>query len=162
MIKKDFNLIQFRYLLRPKGFKRQTLLKKFISTVLAESDKKVNSVIYIFCSDEYLLGLNKSFLNHNTYTDILTFELSEQSQPLLAEIYISVERVKSNSIELKQDFLFELHRIIFHGLLHLVGFMDKTARQKLDMTSMEDQMLKRYFVSRENNGTNFNTFPVKR
>jgi rRNA maturation RNase YbeY len=99
---------------------------------------------YVFCSDEYLHSMNVSFLQHDDYTDIITFDLSEDSKALIeGEIYISVDRVKSNASELGVSFRQEMLRVIFHGALHLCGYGDKTKASKAIMRSMEETYLKK-------------------
>lgn len=100
---------------------------------------------YIFCSDEYLLGMNRQFLNHDTLTDIITFDMSENKDELLGEIYISAERVRENAIKFGVTYNDELHRVIFHGALHLCGFADKKEADKQQMRKMEDKCLGAYF-----------------
>ena len=98
----------------------------------------------MFCTDSYLLTLNKAFLNHNTLTDILTFTLSEKSLSIISEIYISIERVRENAVFFKTSFSHELLRVIIHGILHLCGYSDGTPRQKLKMRSKEDFYLSQF------------------
>lgn len=100
---------------------------------------------YIFCSDEYLLEKNRQFLRHDTLTDIITFDLSETDNELTGEIYISVERVAENAAKFGVAYNTELHRVIFHGALHLCGFKDKKKEDKALMTEMEDACLRKYF-----------------
>jgi rRNA maturation RNase YbeY len=130
-----------------KGKKK---LKDFISRELKKVGIQKFTVDYIFCSDEYLLDINQKFLDHDYYTDIITFPLSKGGE-LEAEIYISIDRVKENSTSLKvaprdslsQSFENELNRVIFHGILHLLGHQDKTKAQKSLMRKLEDQWLVR-------------------
>lgn len=110
-----------------------------------KKDVKDISLTYIFCTDKYLHGINQQFLNHDTYTDIITFDLSENKTELTGEIYISTERIAENAATYKRPYLEELHRIIFHGALHLCGFKDKTKAHKTAMTEAEDQCLAQYF-----------------
>lgn len=110
-----------------------------------EGIKKI-SLNYIFCSDEHLLGINQQFLQHDTFTDIITFDLSESEHEIIGEIYISVDRIKENAATFKADFNQELHRVIFHGCLHLCGFGDKKAAEKMEMTKQEDDCLAEYFA----------------
>jgi rRNA maturation RNase YbeY len=106
----------------------------------------LGSLNIIFCSDEHLLGINRDFLQHDYYTDIITFDLSPSSKaPLEAELYISVDRVKENASSLGQPFYRELHRVIFHGLLHLMGYKDKQKKDQALMREMEDRLLADYF-----------------
>ncbi|WP_338793300.1 rRNA maturation RNase YbeY [Bernardetia sp. MNP-M8] len=101
----------------------------------------VSSINYIFCDDEYLHKINMEYLNHDTYTDIITFDNSEQEQVLEADIFISVERVKENSAELKTTFQQEIHRVMVHGLLHLTGNDDHSTEDKKLMREKEDEAL---------------------
>lgn len=111
---------------------------------------RLESLNIVFCSDDYLLDINRRHLKHDYYTDIITFNLSGESDPVEGEIYISVDRVRDNAIQSGQSFTNELHRVIFHGVLHLCGFRDKSARDKAEMTRQEDAALSRYFVPRGN------------
>lgn len=110
----------------------------------AKATKKKLSLSVVFCSDEYLLNINKQFLNHDYYTDIITFPLEETEAKSVAEIYISLERVWDNAKKQKVTFDDELHRVLFHGVLHLTGLKDKTKEQKAAMTIAEDKWLKAY------------------
>jgi rRNA maturation RNase YbeY len=119
-------------------------LKVFITSIFRKEKKKLFSISYIFCSDKKLLEINRQFLKHDYYTDIITFELSG-SNSVQAEIYISVERVKENAKTLGVSFKSELHRVIFHGILHLCGYWDKKKSQKRGMREKEDFYLSSYF-----------------
>ena len=112
--------------------------------MLQEEGKEVQAINYIFCSDKYLLDLNKDHLNHDTYTDIITFELSGPKQALLADIYVSVERVRENAKIFRQPFSKELLRVMFHGALHLAGYKDKFKTDSELMRKMEDKWLLKY------------------
>lgn len=103
------------------------------------------SLTYIFCNDEYLLEINRKFLDHDTYTDIITFDLTGEGELLTGEIYISTERVAENALKFGNSYIEELHRVIFHGALHLCGFKDKSAADKKKMREMEDNCLEEYF-----------------
>ena len=148
MGEKQVGFIRFHFLVKPFFFPHRTRLKEFLYKLTHKQGKSVKTINYIFCDDAYLLSLNRSYLQHDTYTDIITFELSEAGDPLLADIYISVERVKENAREFHATFLMELHRVIFHGALHLCGFKDKTEKDVVQMRAMEELMLKQYFVPR--------------
>jgi rRNA maturation RNase YbeY len=122
-------------------------LKSFLASTAESSKRPLGSLNIIFCSDEHLLGINRDFLQHDYYTDIITFDLSASSKaPLEAELYISVDRVKENAITLGQPFYRELHRVIFHGLLHLLGYKDKQKKDQALMREMEDRLLGEYFL----------------
>jgi rRNA maturation RNase YbeY len=122
--------------------KLSAYLDELVDTKL-EGIKKVK-LNYICCSDEYLLTINKQFLDHDTLTDIITFDLSETENELIGEIYISVDRVKENATKFGVSYLNELHRVIFHGALHLCGYTDKTAADKQEMRRQEDLCLAAY------------------
>lgn len=94
-----------------------------------EKRKRIGQLDYVFCSDAYLLNINKQFLNHDTYTDIITFDYTEDAV-LGGEIYISIDRVKENALKFDVTLTEELCRVMVHGLLHLAGYKDKTAGHK--------------------------------
>jgi rRNA maturation RNase YbeY len=124
---------------------QRTRLKLFIGDLFLTEHTRLATLSYIFCSDQYLLNINQQYLNHDDYTDIITFNLSEPNQPISGEIYISVDRVKENAQLLKNTINQELHRVIFHGALHLCGFKDKKPKDKRNMTIAEDRFLQLYF-----------------
>lgn len=115
--------------------------KRWIRKVIAAEKKHLGHLNFIFCSDRYLLKLNQEYLNHNTLTDIITFDHSETDAVLEGDIFVSVERVKANATELETGFDQELHRVLIHGVLHLIGFGDKSPRQKSLMRKKEDAYL---------------------
>lgn len=129
-----------------KGFTLtdRTALKTFIVKLFRKEKKALASLNYIFVSDERLLEINKQFLQHDYYTDIITFDLSED-EATTAEIYISIDRVTDNAIMQETSFRSELHRVIFHGALHLCGYGDKKKGEKEIMRSKEDYYLNQYF-----------------
>lgn len=120
-------------------------LKLFLSDLFAAEGQGLRSLHYIFCSDAYLLEINKQFLQHDTYTDIVTFEMGEDPAITEGEIYISIDRVLENAEKFKVAVTQELHRVIFHGALHLCGFKDKSKKDAALMRSKEDEYLKKYF-----------------
>jgi len=132
---------------------RRKNLKIFLNDLFKAEGYKIGNISYIFCSDKYLIKLNKKFLNHNTLTDIITFALSEPGNEVEAEIYISIERVKYNAKQFGVSYNNELHRVIFHGALHLCGYDDKTNDQKILMRSLEDIYLTKYFFYNVSRGT---------
>ena len=111
--------------------------------VIKNEEKSLNEISYSFCSDSELLKVNKEFLNHDTLTDIITFDYSDLSG-LSGELLISTERVKENAQEFSQVFNVELRRVMVHGVLHLCGLKDKTDADKLIMTEKEDFYLSRF------------------
>jgi len=136
--------IQFHYLDVNFTFTKRRDLKRFLSKVFKKENKKLGSLSYIFCSDSYLLEINQEFLRHDFLTDIITFDLSEMSQEIEGEIYISIDRVKDNAVQLNESFVRELHRVIFHGVLHLCGYGDKTNKEVKLMRQKEDHYLNLY------------------
>ena len=123
--------------------KLSKFLKALVNTYRPEV--KQLDLTFIFCNDYYLLRINQDYLNHETFTDIITFDLSETTAQLQGEIYISSERVQENAGKFQVDYTQELHRVIFHGVLHLCGFKAKTSTQKEQMRAEEDKCLKQYF-----------------
>lgn len=108
----------------------------------AEKEKRsIDDITYIFCSDEYLLRLNHQFLKHNTLTDIITFDYSEGRKALAGEIYISIDRIADNAFKFKNPFEDELHRVMVHGVLHLIGYKDKKSVEKAMMRKKEEACL---------------------
>ena len=101
---------------------------------------EIESLTYIFSTDPFVASLNKKYLLHPTYTDILTFDYSE-GKTIVGEIYISIPRVRENARIFEQSFVRELRRVIVHGLLHILGYKDKTARQSSQMRSREEACL---------------------
>ncbi|MEC5147800.1 rRNA maturation RNase YbeY [Chitinophaga sp. 212800010-3] len=125
--------------------KEKRRLKSFLAELFAAEEQGLESLHYIFCSDAYLLEINKQFLNHDTYTDIVTFEMGEDPDVTEGEIYISVDRVVDNAEKFKVPVIQELHRVIFHGALHLCGFKDKSKKDSTLMRAKEDEYLCKYF-----------------
>ncbi len=132
--------IQFNFL-EPVSLRDRTRLRQFLVSLFKKEGKKLGDLQYIFCSDDYLLDINRQYLNHDYYTDIITFDLSEKGHPINAEIYISVDRVRDNAREYGSSIKKELHRVIFHGALHLCGYKDKTPAQEKEMRQMEEKYL---------------------
>jgi rRNA maturation RNase YbeY len=122
----------------------RTRLKRFLVALFKRERKPLAELQYIFCSDPYLLDINRQFLHHDFYTDIITFNLAEKGQPTQGEIYISVDRVRDNAQNFDSSLKRELHRVIFHGALHLCGFKDKTPKEELEMRKMEEKYLALY------------------
>lgn len=137
------NPIKFHFLDSFRLINR-TKLKAFIIDIFRKEKQPLDSLDFIFCSDEYLLKINQDFLKHDYYTDIITFELSSSGQSTTGEIYISIDRVKENATTHHESFANELHRVIFHGVLHLCGYKDKSKTAKAEMTMKENYYLERY------------------
>ena len=120
-------------------------LKSFINSLIVKEKKNLDHLNYIFCSDKALLEINRKYLDHNFYTDVITFDLSSSPKEILADVYISVDRIKENAKSLKLSLKEELHRVMFHGLLHLCGYNDKTEPHKKLIRKKEDFYLNLYF-----------------
>lgn len=138
------NTPQFFFLEKVPALRNRTRLKGFIKDLFKREGVALESLTYIFCSDEYLLEINRSYLKHDYYTDIITFDLSPDKTAIIGEIYISIDRVRDNAQTMGQSLATELHRVIFHGALHLCSYKDKTKADKAKMTQMEDKYLSRY------------------
>jgi rRNA maturation RNase YbeY len=128
----------------PVSLRNRTLLKQAITKLVKQSGRELESLNFVFCDDERVLDINKQFLQHDYYTDIISFELSKKSEPLLGEIYISVDRVRENARNLGQSFTRELHRVIIHGVLHFLGYKDKTSAESARMRKAEEDFLSSY------------------
>jgi rRNA maturation RNase YbeY len=116
-------------------------VKEWVKTTISSEGYKLKELNYIFCSDSYLLGINQQYLNHDTYTDIITFDNSEKKEIIEGDIFISIDRIRENAEKFATGELNELHRVIIHGALHLLGYKDKTAGDKKLMTAKEDHYL---------------------
>jgi len=116
-------------------------VKKWIKATIEKEGYKLHELNFIFCSDEYLLGINQQYLNHDTYTDIITFDNSDEEKQIVSDIFISIERVKENAKTFKTNDFDEVCRIMIHGTLHLLGYKDKGKAAKTLMTQKEDEYL---------------------
>ena len=117
--------------------------KAWLNEVAKQEGKKILELTYVFCSDEYLLQINQEYLNHDTLTDIVTFDNSEDPKKIEGDIFISIERVRENGSKLGTSET-ELERVMVHGLLHLLGYKDKKKEDKALMTQKEDFYIKQY------------------
>ncbi len=116
-------------------------IRKWLDQAAKSESHRIQELNYIFTSDERLLEINQQFLNHDTFTDIITFDNSDVEGEIAADIYISVPRVEENSIKFKVSTEAEMHRLLIHGLLHLTGYTDKSKAAKRQMTAKEDHYL---------------------
>lgn len=119
----------------------QKTIQTWINEISKDHQYSITELNYIFCSDDYLLKINQEYLNHDYFTDIITFDNSEEPNKVEGDIFISIDRVKDNASVQKTDFLDELHRVIIHGLLHLIGYDDKSPEEKKLMNEKEDACL---------------------
>jgi rRNA maturation RNase YbeY len=122
----------------------RTKLKSFINKHCLKEGVRIETLQYVFCSDAFVLDINKRYLNHNYYTDIISFDLSEQRGQLIGDVYISIDRVKENAKTEGNLYMHELLRVIFHGALHFCGYKDKKPADVKVMRAMEDKWLKAY------------------
>lgn len=121
----------------PYSLKQIRAVRSWMRNIIQAENKKVGEIAIYFCSDEHILEVNRTFLKHDTYTDIITFDYSE-GNVVSGEIFISIDRVRENAKEFNANVRDELHRVIIHGVLHLCGYGDKTASEKAVMTEKED------------------------
>ncbi|MDO3626764.1 rRNA maturation RNase YbeY [Mucilaginibacter sp. BT774] len=121
--------------------KNKTAVKQWVKAAIEAEGYKLKELNYIFCSDEYLLKINQQYLDHDTYTDIVTFDNSEKDGIIEGDIFISIDRIRENAIKFNSGEIHELHRVIIHGVLHLLGYQDKAAEKKKIMTAKEDHYL---------------------
>jgi probable rRNA maturation factor len=133
--------VKFNYANIQFKFSSKTKLKEHVELIFKHEKIALEEVNYIFCDDAYLLSINQSFLNHDTFTDIITFPLHEKDNPIVGEIYISIERVRDNAKQFATSFETELIRVISHGALHLCGYKDKTKAQQTAMRGKEDEYI---------------------
>lgn len=121
--------------------KNKSRIRKLLKIIAEEEAKNISDVNYIFCSDAYLYKLNKKWLGHNTYTDVISFPLSDNPEIIAGEIYISINRIRDNAKKFNSSFDDELLRVIVHGMLHLCAYEDITKQQKSRMTALENKYL---------------------
>ena len=123
------------------SLKKKSVARKLFLSIIRKEKKNVEDVNFIFCNDKFLLSLNKKFLKHSTLTDIISFQYPS-GKKLYGEIFISIPRVKENAKKFDVSFENELHRVMIHGILHLCGYKDKTAKDKKEMRKKEDYYMK--------------------
>jgi len=123
------------------SLKNRANLKRFIESIFKKEKQSLGSINYIFCSDRALLEINKKYLNHDFYTDVITFDLSTDSKAMSAEVYISIERIRDNAKQLGLSIKSEFHRVLFHAALHLCGYNDKKKKDKEIMRKRETELM---------------------
>ena len=126
--------------------KNKTIIKKWIESTIIEEGYRLAELNFILCSDEYLLRINQDYLQHDDYTDVITFDNSEEPKTIMGDIFISIDRIKENALNFKSNTLNELCRVMIHGTLHLLGYLDKTKAAKKEMTDKEDFYLQKLVV----------------
>ncbi len=120
--------------------------KRWLKNIATKAGFKIKELNYVFCSDEYLYQMNLEYLNHETYTDIITFDNSEKEFDLSGDIFISIDRVNENAKTHNQEIETELSRVLAHGLLHLMGYKDKTKEESTLMRQKEEESINLYFT----------------
>lgn len=133
--------VSFRSADRTLTIPGKTSLKTFIARLFTREQKTLSGITYVFCSDDYLLRINQDFLQHDYYTDIISFDLTEPGGKIMAEIYVSLDRVKDNALSLGIPFRTELYRVLFHGALHICGYKDKKKSEIALMREKEELYL---------------------
>ena len=116
-------------------------LRKWLIYIVNTKNKSIESINYIFCSDSYLHEINIKYLSHDTYTDIITFPYHEEGDEIQSDIFISIDRAKENSKKYNHSLRNEIHRLLVHGILHLIGYDDHSPNEKHQMTKAEDKYL---------------------
>jgi rRNA maturation RNase YbeY len=123
------------------GVRNPGICRSWLHDAAKEEGGEISFLNYVFCNDEYLLEINRQYLEHEDYTDIITFPYAEEAGKVEGDIFISIDRVRENANLFIVSFEHELHRVMIHGLLHLLGYNDKTASDKEKMTEKEDYYL---------------------
>jgi rRNA maturation RNase YbeY len=126
--------------------KNKTIIRNWLRETISAEGYVLEELNFIFCSDDYLLGINQQYLDHDTYTDVITFDNSEAPKTIVGDIFISIDRIKENAKEFKHDFMDELCRVMVHGTLHLLGYPDKGKVAKKIMTEKEDHYLEKLLL----------------
>lgn len=134
-------MIQFFYENLPESV--NTDYKKWLEDLILSEEKKLGEINYVFCNDEYLLKVNQDYLQHDYYTDIITFDYVK-GKTISGEIFVSLQRISDNASTLPKNYEEELRRVLAHGILHLCGYKDKTEEEELLMRSKEDFYLAKY------------------
>jgi len=137
-------MINFNYEIDFK-LENETLFSNWISKVILSEKKKEGEISYIFCDDDFILEINKQYLNHDFYTDIISFDYSVGNE-LHGDVFISIERVQENAEDFNVTFNEELQRVIIHGILHYCGYKDKTNEEEILMRKKEDEKIKMFHV----------------
>jgi probable rRNA maturation factor len=136
-------MLRINYFFEDTDFKLKNKKKisDWVSSAISAENKKLKALNYIFCSDQYLLDMNKSYLKHSSLTDIITFDNSEKENEIEGDVFISIDRIEENKGMFDETFEKELNRVIIHGVLHLLGYEDKTTVGKKTMREKEEYYL---------------------
>jgi rRNA maturation RNase YbeY len=126
--------------------KEKLIRKRWLKSIATEAGFTIKELNYVFCSDEYLYRMNLEYLNHDTYTDIITFDNSEKEFDIAGDIFVSIDRVGENAQTNNQKVETELNRVLVHGLLHLMGYKDKTKEESTLMRQKEEESINLYLL----------------
>jgi probable rRNA maturation factor len=118
------------------SLKKKKVISSWLQEIIRSEKKTARNISYIFCDDSFLLEMNKQYLDHDTYTDTITFDYNEGDE-ISGDIFISIDRVGENALKFKKPFFDELYRVMCHGMLHLAGYSDTKKQERLDMTAKE-------------------------
>ena len=131
----------------PYTLKEKLHRKRWLKKIAANAGFKIKELNYVFCSDEYLYQMNRDYLKHDTYTDIITFDNSEKKGDIEGDIFVSIDRVRENAKTHTQELETEMNRVLAHGLLHLMGYKDKTQEEAALMRLKEEESIMLYVLS---------------
>ena len=131
----------------PYTLKEKLNRKRWLTKIATNAGFKIKELNYVFCSDEYLYQMNRDYLKHDTYTDIITFDNSENKDDIEGDIFVSIDRVRENAKTHTQEVETEMNRVLAHGLLHLMGYKDKTQEEAALMRLKEEESIKLYVLS---------------
>ena len=131
----------------PFKLKEKLNRKRWLTKIATNAGFKIKELNYVFCSDEYLYQMNRDYLKHDTYTDIITFDNSENKDDIEGDIFVSIDRVRENAKTHAQEMETEMNRVLAHGLLHLMGYKDKTQEEAALMRLKEEESIKLYVLS---------------
>ena len=131
----------------PYTLKEKLNRKRWLTKIATNAGFKIKELNYVFCSDEYLYQMNRDYLKHDTYTDIITFDNSEKKDDIEGNIFVSIDRVRENAKTHTQEVETEMNRVLAHGLLHLMGYKDKTQEEAALMRLKEEESIKLYSLS---------------
>jgi rRNA maturation RNase YbeY len=126
--------------------KEKLIRKRWLKSIATKAGFTIKELNYVFCSDEYLYRMNLEYLNHDTYTDIITFDTSEKEFDIAGDIFVSIDRVGENAQTNNQKAETELNRVLVHGLLHLMGYKDKTKEESTLMRQKEEESINLYLL----------------
>ena len=131
----------------PYTLKEKLNRKRWLTKIATNAGFKIKELNYVFCSDEYLYQMNRDYLKHDTYTDIITFDNSEKKDDIEGDIFVSIDRVRENAKTHTQEVETEMNRVLAHGLLHLMGYKDKSKEEAALMRLKEEESIKLYVLS---------------